>query len=77
VHRLQVQEVTEAVRHRQVVVATAAITAVVRVAEEAVVVHIPEDPVVALQAAALQVAAVRVQEVVVHLLPVADNYRKH
>jgi hypothetical protein len=71
-HLLQVQVPTEAVLHQQVVVAAAAITAVVGAAEEAVVVHIPVDPAVALQA-----AAVHVQEEVVHLHPVADNYRKH
>lgn len=72
--QLQVQVPTEAVRHLQVVAAAAAaaITTVVGAAEEAVVVHIPADPAVALPA-----AAVHVQEVVVHLHPVADNYRKH
>ena len=70
VHLHQVQVITGAV-HRRAAAAAVEVSAQEAAAEEVVAVHIPEVPVVALQA-----AAVHVQEAVVHLHRGADNYRK-
>jgi hypothetical protein len=75
-HLLQVQEVTKAARRCEaaavVTVAAVAEVTAVAAAVEAVEVHTPEAPAVVHQEA----VADALREVV-HLLPVADNYRKY